>query len=261
MKHLSTLSPAESLIVLKGRYATLKELLKVTFMDLVLKKVIRTFEVERPGRGTERVRIYKYVEAGENFELYQPLHHEKVILSPLYKSKTVQILFRHFVKMSYQNARSENAFQQWIRKSPNLENYFSRNFFHLLLGGFSVTTLGMGIKEKIAQEINDIESSLPGLIASNPDGALDILKEIKGNVYLLENIPLDGFQQLDFEFLKEMNRQGNNSSAGCSGCWTGFDDFSLTFNSSCSGDSGCSGGGGSGCSGCGSGCGGCGGGD
>ncbi|HNR19355.1 MAG TPA: hypothetical protein PKN75_12065 [Bacteroidia bacterium] len=260
MKYLSKFSPAESVLILQDRNSNIKELLKVTFMDLLLKQVVRTFDVQRQTSRREGVRIYKYVEAGKNFLSYEPLPHEIPVLAPFQKSNSVQILFRHIVKMSYQNSKSETAYRKILLDSPNLDRCFSKNIYQSLFGGFSVTADGQELRKKVRDEIETLEKTLPGYISSNHQKALDILKEIKGNIFLLTNIQFDLLQQLDRELISEMNRYDRDDGrGGCSGSWGGFGDYSHTFDSSCSGHSG--GGGCSSCgSGCSSGCSGCGGG-
>lgn len=261
MNQLSKLSPAETLLVLQGENASIKELLKVTFMDLLLKQVVRTVEVQKQPSSRDPVRIYNYVEAGKNFLTYQPLPHENIFLAPFQKSDDVQILFRHIVKIGYQNAKSERKLHAILRQSPNVNRCFSQNIFQSIFGEFSLTTIGQELKIKVEAEIAQLEEELPRLIVDDHQKALDILKVIKGNIFLLTNIEFDLLKQIDKELIAEMNRQdGTNNSGGCVGCtWSIFDNYSDSFDNSCSGDSGCS----SGCSGCGgsgcSGCGGCGG--
>lgn len=252
MKNLSKLSPAESVLVLQDKNSTIKELLKVTFMDLLLKQVVRTFDVQRQTSRSDNVRTYKYVEAGKNFNTYKPLPHENAFLAPFQKSNSVQILFRHIVKMSYQNSKSEGEYRNIILSSPNLLTSFSKNVLQSLFGGFSVTSDGLELRKKLQGEIEALEKTLPDYISSNQQKALDILKEIKGNIFLLSNIQFDLLNQIDRELISEMNRYNGDDGGGCSGSWGGFEDYSDTFDSSCSGHSGC--GGGSGCSSCGSGC-------
>lgn len=264
MKHLSKFSPAETLLVLQDKNTSIKELLKVTFMDLLLKQVVRTVEVQRQASSRDTVRIYKYVEIGKNFFTYRPLPHENIFLAPFQKGESSQILFRHIVKMGYQNAKSECHFHNIVRQSPNLRGCFRRNLFQSIFGGFKVTLSGLELRNKVQIEIAQLEVQLPHLIINNHQEALNILKVIKGNIFLLTNIEFDLIKQLDKEFLVEMNKGiGNNNDGVCYGCtWDSFDNYSDSFDSSCGGDSGCSSDSSSDCGGsdC-SGCGGCGGGD
>ncbi|MBK7853552.1 MAG: hypothetical protein IPJ79_00310 [Bacteroidetes bacterium] len=259
MKYLSKFSPAESVLILQDRNSNIKELLKVTFMDLLLKQVVRTFDVQRQTSRREGVRIYKYVEAGKNFLSYEPLPHEIPVLAPFQKSNSVQILFRHIVKMSYQNSKSETAYRKILLDSPNLDRCFSKIYIKVCLVVSQLQQMGRNSVKKFETRLRHLKN-FTGYISSNHQKALDILKEIKGNIFLLTNIQFDLLQQLDRELISEMNRYDRDDGrGGCSGSWGGFGDYSHTFDSSCSGHSG--GGGCSSCgSGCSSGCSGCGGG-
>jgi uncharacterized membrane protein YgcG len=256
VKQLSKLSPAETLIVLQDKNASIRELLKVTFMDLLLKQVLKTYEVQRQESSRDKDGFYKYVEIGKNFWTYQPLPHENIFLAPFQKSNSLQILFRNMVKTGYQNARSKSKLHSALTQSPNLDRCFSRTVLQSLFGGFSLTADGQELRNTVKAEILELEEQLPPLILKEPQEALDVMNAIKGNVFLLTNIEFDLFKQIDKELLSEFNkRDDNNNDGGVSGfIWYSFDDYSDSFDSSCSGHSGC----GSGDSGCGGG--GCGGG-
>ena len=120
------------------------------------------------------------------------------------------------------------------------------------------TSKHVQLRRELQKEINHLEVQLPSIIQNDKEKALEILKEIKGNIFLLSTIEFDLLKQIDQTISTEMNRQTDNSF-GCSGCsWSHFESYSESFDSICSGDTGSSDGGCSGCSGCG-GCGGCGG--
>lgn len=264
MKILSTLSPAEALIVLQDQQVTMKDILKVTFMDLLLKQVLRTLEVEKQAHKNDQVRYFKYVEAGKNFNVYQALPHEQIFLWVFEKHRYGQILFRHIVKIAYQKSRFKIDFLKQLMNSPQIAGCFKQNIFQQMFGGFKLTDDGMALRVQIRAEIDELEKTLPVYIANDRQKALKMLKTIKGNIFLLHQIDFDVFEQIDKELLAEMNQEHDkNTNGGDSGCtWHSFDAYSDTFDSSCSG-SGCSGDGGSGCggagcSGCGGGCGGCG---
>ncbi|TAD83256.1 MAG: hypothetical protein EAY75_15165 [Bacteroidetes bacterium] len=262
MKQLSKLSPAETLLVLQDKKASLRELLKVTFLDLLLKQVVRTFDLVQQPTVRNKDSGYKYVEIGKNFWTYQPLPHENIFLTPFQKSPSLQVLFRNMVKTGYQNAKSKGKFTSLLLQSPSMDTCFSRSILQSLFGGFSITLEGQELRNIVSAEILELENQLPSLILNEPEKAQDIMYAIKGNIFLVDNIEFDLLKQkIDNELLAEFNkRDDTNNGGGCSGfAWYGFDDYSDSFDSSCgSGDSGCAGGG---CGGGGCGGGGCGGGD
>lgn len=255
MEHLSQLTPAETLIILKDKDTRLKEVLKVTLMDLLLKQVLKIEEVFKHTGGTNEQRLYEYVETGKNFRFYNPLPHENVFLEIFQKNEDYRFLFRHVVKVGYENAKSYNYFHKLIRKSHNISDCFKENFIFDLIGFSFKTSKHELLRRELQKEINQLEIQLPKIIQNDREKALEILKEIKGNIFLLSTIEFDLLKQIDQTISTEMNRQSDNSF-GCSGCsWSYFESYSESFDSSCSGDGGSSDGGCSGCSGCG-GCGG-----
>lgn len=250
MKHLSKFLPTETLLLLEGKNAGIKELLKITFMDLYLKQVIEITTVSTQASSRDKIRYNKYVVRGKNFSSYKPHQHELVYLSPYQKSSSIKVLFQHLVQMGFQNAISESKYISVVRKSPTISNYFTTTIFQTLFGGFSLTQEGLELRTKIKAEITQLEKDLPGIIDSDMERALQILNSIGGNIFLLKNIDFSLLQQIDSELLAELNKKYTNhdGGSGCYGC--------SSWDSGCTGysSSGCSGG--SGCSGCGGGCGG-----
>lgn len=256
MKHLTQFSPAEVQLLLYGRKASIKELLKGTFMDLILKQALNLFEVERQPHRNDDIRIYKYVEAGHNFSMHKALPHEFVFLESFKKDSKLQVLFRNMVRIGYQNSVSISNYQQLLFHSPRLASCFYQNLFQKIFWGFQHSEKGNRLKAEIQTEIATLEKELA---AGQAERSYEILKAINGNVVLLSNFRFDLLNEIDAEIAQEINRRTNQSDTMdifVFGEWDDFGDISGSFDSSCSGASGCSGGdGGSGCGGCG-GCGG-----
>jgi hypothetical protein len=256
---LSKLTPAETLLVRKGNEATLKDMLKYTLMDLLLKQVLAIEEIQRQPSKHDPVRVYKYIGVGKNFTEYKCLPHELVFLFTYRKNSAIRILFRNCVKIGYENAQTEKAFSKLVMSSGELQKAFTRSFLQKIFNGFSYTNVGNQLKEKVEGEMQHLEKDLPSQINNNKKKALEILKQIGGNIFLLNGIEFSLLKEIDDELLKEFNRPETGGGCG-TGCWTTFNTYDHDFDSSCSSDTGgsaCSGDGGcsSGCSACG-GCGG-----
>jgi hypothetical protein len=264
MTILSKLTPAETLLLSDGYFTNYPNLLKYTLMDLLIKRVLKIDKRQFQARANDKIREVIYITQGEKFLGYESLPHEFVFLK-IYNTEPVSILFRHLVKVGYENAHSEYAYKKMIAAYKPLDECFEQNFFQrIFLKEFSLTDKGEELQIKIKAEIDSLNNTLPGLIANDKDQAAKIIHAIGGNIFLLKNIDFKLVHDLDKDFMDEMNKR--KSSAGCStGCGTGcsvltdFDTHSHSFDNSCSSahDSGCgsSCGGDSGCSGCG-GCGG-----
>ena len=254
MLDLSTLTPAETLFALKLKSADLRELLKLTFMDLLLKKVFKIQEIEKRISKRE-VRNYKYVLRGENFHSYREREHEFVYLDFYRSDKMAEaLLFQHVVKMGFEKSKNEDYYQRLVSFRLRNEKYISKNFLQNIFGGYSLTDDGKKLQQNLQSQIDQLNSTLPDLISTDRKKALEILLQIKGNVFLLSSIDFELMRLLDRELMDQFKDYKPTTTTGsCSGCTTW-----PTFDSGCSG-SGCgSGCGGDGCSGCG-GCGGCGG--
>ncbi len=277
MTHLTTLLPAEALLLTEGKACSVKRYLKCTFMDLLLKQVLKAvdYRTANPAAGEDE----KVIGPGKNYYSYQPRPHEDVLLS-LYDGaagKYAQefFYFAQLVKVAYKKAGPHYRYQLSVLEHSN-PAWFSRSFWQRLTGGFSLTAEGKQVRNELLLEIAAAEAVLKEYIITAPEKAKDLLQRIKGNVFLMTNIDLAALNAIDKDLLAAMNKKdhtasdmayagGCSSGTGCSGCsaWDSYDDYSGSWDSSCSGDSGgdggsgCSSDGGSGCSGCG----GCGGGD
>jgi len=245
MKYLSDLLPAESMVILFGNKAPLKELLKFTFMDLLLKNVLEITTISRQPSSMEEVRDYQYVVRGHTYTLYKPAAHELAFLSPFQSSGSIQILLHLLIRIGFQNSGSQSRYISKVTKSRNLRTVFTQNFLEKLFGGYTTTESGKKLRTSVQLEIKQMEKDLPPIINLDKEMATDIVNKIGGNIFLLKNIDYSLLKQIDSEILSQMHREATaaNSQTGCFGC--GSWDFA--------GD-----GAGAGCSGC-SGCGGCGG--
>lgn len=244
-----------------GSQAPVRELLKYTFMDLLLKQVLVTEDVERQLNMRDPVRTYKYVSAGENFRKYNMLPHELTFLLPYRRNQDTRMLFRNCVQVGYENARSKRALHKVIRLSPALHNAFTASLIQKVFGEYDHTASGLVLKQQVESEMRQLERELPALIANDREKAMETLRIIGGNVFLLQGLNFAVLKVIDEVFAEEFIPE---STSSCSGSWTTFNTYSDDFDSASDSDSsGCSSGDSSGCgsgdSGCGGGCGGCGG--
>ena len=250
MKYLSELTPAEILVLTKEN-VTHQELLKITFIDLLLKQVLKIFEVSRQPHIRQQIRVYKYVAIGPNFNSYTSLNHERIFLSVFEKDNSIEILFRNLVKIGYQKSRTLSDLKNDIIATPELQKCFSQNIFQKIFYGYSLTKYGIELKRKVKDEIQNLGNELSSLNDIENQKAIELIKIIGANIFILINVDYELLQQIDTDLGIAINKNHSvGGGTGCSGCGSGFDDFSSSFDSGCGGDSGCSG-----CSGCG-GCGG-----
>lgn len=255
MEILSTLTPAETLLILKESDVKFKELLKYTFLDLLLKQVIKVKEIKTRAHKNEPVRTNNYVVVGKSFTSHNRLAHEKVFLKMFDKNQSIQVLFRHFVKAGFENASErKNYILSYLVINPDMKGYFKTGLISYVLGRIKLTEKGQEIKAVIQNEINQIEEALPQWIQTDKSKAVALLTALQGNVFLLQNFDMDVLKNFDSEFQKEFERHNQADGFWTNNSWIDFDMYDHSFESSYDTFSDVV----SGCSGC-SGCGGCGG--
>jgi hypothetical protein len=255
---LTELTPGETLILKQGPGAPIKDLLKYTMMDLLLKQVIGIEQVERQPSASDPVRAYKYISIGKNFRTYSSLQHEQVFLNPFSNDPDIKYFFKHFVKMAYENARTEKRYQTQVRSSRMLQDAFTITFLQKFLGGFEPTSYGMKLRAQVEDEIAHLEKTIGEEIRKDRASALNNVKQIGGNIFFIQGLDFELMKEIDEELMKEVTKS-EPTTGGCgAGCYSTFDSYGHHFDSSCSSDPGSSGtdGGCGGGDGCGSGCGG-----
>jgi hypothetical protein len=261
---ISKLSPAETLLLRDGDKVTVRELLKYTLMDLLLKQVLEIQYTERQAHARDPVRQTKYIATGKNFGTYRPLRHEFPFMTGFVR-KGDTMLFRNCVQVAYENTGTKTDMHTRIRATPMMKEVFSNSIFHRIFNLCSYTDEGLKLKTTVTNELSTIERDLSKLLANEKAKALELLKHIGGNIFLIRGVDFAILKEIDEAFSERSEFGGGGGcGAGCGSTWIDFDSHGHDFDSSCSshssshsggcsgGDSGCSGDGGcSGCGGCG----------
>lgn len=253
MKYINQLKPAEVLLLKERNQANAKDLLKVTFLDLIIKKIleVKTFQKEIH---RDEIREYKFVVRGSSFRGYRIAPYEEFYLSPFNQSRDLKLLIPNAIKIGFENSVHPKKLIETISQSLVQDGYLQQNFLQKIVGSYSLTPKGKEIRSHILYEISQLESSLPEMMQKDKTKAGEIIQKLGGSFYLLQGINFSLIHDLGLDELKEFMKTPTQN------------DLSGSFVSGCSGcsswDSGYGSGDGSGCGGSGcSGCGGCGGGD
>jgi hypothetical protein len=144
MNLLSKLKPAETLLLLDGSKSDFKNLMKFTFMDLVLKQVLVVKESVRTiksGRGYKEQRI-KYVVIGKNFKNYKPSAFERIYLTTFDKSPELKAVLTKLIKVAYDSIHLERKYRRTILNSIPIKQCFKISLLNQLMGSFSLTSEG-----------------------------------------------------------------------------------------------------------------------
>ena len=189
MELLSRITPAETLMLLKPTDSRMRDLMKFTVMDLILRQVLFVEHLQRKTVQGNRMIGYLYVFAGRNFRREKPTLHEMVFLYPYYKRPRAKIIFHHLLQMAYSHAKNEEHFKRkYLLDSAPLRELIHIGFWQQVFGSFSLSEEGKKKRDEVILYFNRLDSELPDHINQKDDMAKALIRQIKGNVLLLNSI-------------------------------------------------------------------------
>ncbi|HYV95706.1 MAG TPA: hypothetical protein VE978_28300 [Chitinophagales bacterium] len=199
MELLTKLTPAETLFILKPD-SLLRDLMKYTMMDLLLQEKLALINFEpKVVQGTSRLG-YVGVMIGRKFQQVEPKLHEMIFLFPFYKRPRKRIVFRHLLQMGMSTARSESNFKErLLLDASEMKPLFTKKFFQKIFGGLQLSDEGKKVQEEIVKQFNTYDKILPPLIKSDQEKAREMLRDIKGNILLLNSFRFDLIQMIGKE--------------------------------------------------------------
>jgi len=198
MNALAKLTPAETLFLLEERNADLKLLLKVTLMDLLLKQVLATdLENRRFDNDKAEKIINGHLTRGEAFHTYIARPHEEVYLRPFRSAGTNAVPFRRLVGIGLDRAGHQRQYQNLCLHGDGLAGCFSQSLLQRLTRSYQRTPQGAALCTLVDSERLHLENNLSGLLETAPAQAAEIIRTIKGNVFLLRNLDFDLLKRLD----------------------------------------------------------------
>lgn len=268
---LKTLTPAEVRTLLTPETNNLHELLKLTFLDLVRRNVLRITERAHPA-GVE-----SYVSIGTAFYTRGTgmLPHEEVLLQMFVKAPTMEVYMKSYLKAVKGTLRyNAGKYRKLIFAGGRLQPYFKTGFFYNLFGARVLNAEGVQVQKELRRDLEIQNYHLEEYRQKQDEpGMKKLFEPLGGNAFLLPSFSVGMYglaagvaiwEMTDHPLRKPAEAANTGDAGGCSSYST---DWGNSFDSGCSthghgGDSGCGGDGGGGDSGCGgSGCGGgCGGG-
>lgn len=261
-KMLPSLTPAEALVLLHGKDVNFKQMLKLTLMDLLLKKVLAV----KSGPATEfsnEPATNLYMQRGISYADYRPFAHEEIYTSHFSREPNREILFANLIKLARGKAVNNAYLRQQIMKTPQLITAFDRGFWANLTDKVKQTEEGGLKRTYVTTELQELTNMLPDLYQTDKATAKKLLQLLHGNLFLTDAIDHHLLVLLDDELSRLFEREKAVDDADDLLYVTeGFDfDFDSSFDDGFGSDSGGDSDGGSsdgggGDSGCGGGCGG-----
>ncbi|UOG76488.1 hypothetical protein MTX78_07780 [Hymenobacter tibetensis] len=269
MTSLSSHSPAELLLLLEQYHnPSLRQLLRVTFLDLLRQQVLAISTEQYRPHFLDPVTWQQFVIGGPALATYQALPHEALLINALQADDQLRIPFKQYVRMIFGKAQTPRAYYQLIEENMRTGQLFSHHWFWRLTQIRYLTPKGKQLQAATENELARLDKEFASRVASNPSDARQFSQHLGGMLFLLPSFSSEVGHQLERELRQipePAHDLGSDFSGGDGGDFS-WPSHSDTFDSHCGGhgesdSSGCGGDSDSGCggdSGC-SGCGGCGG--
>ena len=112
MKHLSYLTPAETILLIDPENANGVEMLKFTFLDLILKNKLKLFE-RQVKSDLGKILLYKFIKLGDKFDNNKIRPHEKFFFD-LFIEKNTNYFIRNYLTTIFNNAKNEKYFKKKV---------------------------------------------------------------------------------------------------------------------------------------------------
>lgn len=196
INYLAVLKPAATAVLLSPTKTSLKDIIRYTVMDLTLKKVLSIKHKNiKPHPNDAYARIRTYLETGENFTSYHKSNYEDYFLSNV--DEESYYLLHSYLSIVYEKMPLDNRMKRKVLKENKILNLFSVAFSFDSLGLFRLNTNGKKVRREIQRYFVTIEQHLPQIIENSPQQALHIVSFLKGNFFLLKNIPAETLEKIN----------------------------------------------------------------
>lgn len=161
-------------------------------MDLLMQEKLALINFDlTPVQGVSRLGFSGII-IGKNFQKKEPRLHEMVFLFPFYRKPQKRIVFRHLMQMALNAANNEAHYKSKLLLDEKvMKTLFKKTFLQKLFGGITLSEDGKKAQEVIVKQFNQYDKILPPMIKADKQGALEMLKDINGNILLLNSFKFD----------------------------------------------------------------------
>lgn len=204
---LAELHPAETELLINRKDTDLQMLLKLTFCNLLLNKVLILKKKQRRPHPNDRLREYVVVETGENFASYDGNASESIFINIVDNDSYYYII--PYLKSVYRSAFSKNNYIKLILKNKSINVFYKSNFLRKILNLYSLSTKGRELKNEILKCLDELNNSFNHDLKSNHEKTIEIIKKIKGNIFLIKNLEITSLKKINVieEYLKVNTQQ------------------------------------------------------
>lgn len=212
---LSSLTPAETLMLLRPNNVSGKELLKYTFLNLIFNNILIIYKDWRKSNPRDKhARLHTFISRGTSFEQYQSLEHQDIFAYP-FKRKNLEFKLRFLLRKVY---------KQLGKKTPKFKSDYvyqdlkNKGYFKLSIGFGSyyyyfLNNKGKKASKELKKQLDKIENDLPKFLNEDHSKAKELIHQLGSNILLLKcfNDDLINKIKTSFEGLSETTKISKSS--------------------------------------------------
>jgi hypothetical protein len=191
---LQLITPAELQLMKDRKAMTLRETLRLTMLDLILRQIL---QVEKEGDESPTA----VVTEGPKFKSYRPLPHEAVFTDQYKSMPGNRLLMINLTKTALQKAKSLAYYQELIYTSPRMKGWIKRSFFQRIFGGHALTAEGQIMLDNTRREQERLNQRLPQLAEREPAEAMKEMAPIGAHLYGLSAATPAMFLLMDHQLM------------------------------------------------------------
>jgi hypothetical protein len=196
INYLSVLKPAATAILLAPSKTELKDIIRFTLLDLVLKKVLVVKHQHiklHPNDAYARMRTI--VETDKNFTSYRKSDYEKYFIAIIDEESYFQL--RPYLLRIYHYMPLDNRMKKNILREHKILNLFSLSFAFDSFGIFKLNKNGKKVRDELQRYFTAIDQNLATIVDESPEQALQLASFLKGNIFLLKSMTLEILEKIN----------------------------------------------------------------
>ena len=191
---LSELKVAATKLILNTR-TELIELLKLTLFDLTLKQVLIIKKSLRKSHPRDKyLREYIVVETGKNYSKYKPDNFEKYFTDRIDEESYFQL--KPYLRAIFKEIPSNKEYKNEIIEDHKINDLFKNDLISNIFSRFKLSKKGHLLRNDISNYLNEIDGIIGNLINHEHEKALELLRFLQGNIFLLDNLRFELLENL-----------------------------------------------------------------
>ena len=192
---LENIKPSATKLLLDGAGIDVLDVIKFTFFDLIIKQVLSVKkELRRSHPRDPNLREYSIVETGVKFSGYEADPFESYFVRIIDENSFYHLL--GYLKKVYNDLPSNYSCYRYVIKGSKVQQKFHHNLITMIFRWTFLNRRGKRFRKVVRAYLKEIDDTILELLDNEPEKALQLIRSLKGNIFLLKTIKFELFEKL-----------------------------------------------------------------